>query len=169
MKQEGIAELAARYGKAADEADAFLRGFLLEMGLRALAKTKQRTPVQTGYLRNSWQLGDAVVILNRRTLKRGKNKGRTTVTANTENSVAASLHSVKRSGNELEITLSNPVEYASYVEYGHKSMPWGRPPADEEDWVEGYYMATISLDEVRAAMPARFRAAFKAWLDKGGG
>ena len=162
MKQSGMAELAAKYGKAADDADAFLRGFLLEMGLRVLAKSKQRTPVQTGYLRNSWQLRE-----------------------------------ITRSGNELEITLFNPVEYASYVEYGHKRKPWAkaskaitdRTPRKKTkrrkgkkakkaarpagmagpmagDWTEGFFMATTSIAEVQAQMPARLRAAFKKWIDQ---
>lgn len=36
----------------------FLRKFLLEMAERILARVKPRTPVDTGALRRSWELGD---------------------------------------------------------------------------------------------------------------
>jgi len=34
----------------------FIRNFLTEMGLRALAQTKSLTPVDTGNLRERWEL-----------------------------------------------------------------------------------------------------------------
>lgn len=40
------------------EFDDFLRDFLIEMANRVIAKTKPRTPYDTGALRNAWQLGD---------------------------------------------------------------------------------------------------------------
>lgn len=36
----------------------FLREFLLEMADRVIARVKPRTPVDTGALRRSWELGD---------------------------------------------------------------------------------------------------------------
>lgn len=36
----------------------FLKGFLAEMAQRILAKTKEKTPVDTGNLRSSWQVGE---------------------------------------------------------------------------------------------------------------
>ena len=36
--------------------EVFLRKFLTEMGMRALAQTKMLTPVDTGNLRNRWEL-----------------------------------------------------------------------------------------------------------------
>ena len=36
----------------------FLRKFLLEMAERIIARVKPRTPVDTGALKNSWELGD---------------------------------------------------------------------------------------------------------------
>lgn len=38
--------------------DGFLRNFLVEMANRVIAKTKPRTPKDTGALRNAWQLGN---------------------------------------------------------------------------------------------------------------
>lgn len=36
----------------------FLKNLLIEMAERIIAKTKPRTPVDTGALRNAWQLGE---------------------------------------------------------------------------------------------------------------
>lgn len=36
----------------------FLKNLLIEMAERVIAKTKPRTPVDTGALRDAWQLGD---------------------------------------------------------------------------------------------------------------
>lgn len=41
-----------------DEFHSFLKKFLIEMANRVIAKTKPRTPKDTGALRNSWELGD---------------------------------------------------------------------------------------------------------------
>lgn len=111
----------------------FARNFLYEMGLRCLAKTKKRTPVDTGDLRNHWTLSD-----------------------------------VFRKGDELVVYLSNSMEYASHVEYGHRkrNAPLDLQPEDRNsgNWVEGYFMATISIKEIESEMPARYDAALKKFL-----
>lgn len=38
--------------------NSFLKKFLIEMAERVIARTKPRTPVDTGALRSAWQLGD---------------------------------------------------------------------------------------------------------------
>lgn len=42
----------------AQEFDNFLRNFLIQMVLRVIAKTKPRTPVDTGALRAGWDIGE---------------------------------------------------------------------------------------------------------------
>lgn len=44
-----------KLGKTCDD---FLKDFLIETAERVIAKTKPRTPVDTGSLRNAWQLGN---------------------------------------------------------------------------------------------------------------
>lgn len=50
------------YNKAveyfADDFNSFLKEFLIEMAERVISRTKPRTPVDTGALRNAWQLGE---------------------------------------------------------------------------------------------------------------
>lgn len=66
------------------------------------------------------------------------------------------VQGVKREGNSLVVTIVNPTEYASFVEYGH--MNRGRT-----NWVEGQFICTLAIDEVYRLMPQRFQAAFANW------
>ena len=53
---------------------------------------------------------------------------------------------VTKSGNTYMIEIINPVEYASYVEFGHRTAKGG--------WVEGKYMLTISEEKLRQIAPS---------------
>lgn len=57
---------------------------------------------------------------------------------------AASLP-VRKVGDYYEIEIINPVEYASYVEFGHRTRNGG--------WVEGQYMLTISEEQLKQIAP----------------
>lgn len=102
----------------------FIEDFLFEQGMRALRKTKLRTPVDTGALRNAWNLHE----------------------------------NVYRRGDELYVVLHNPLNYASFIEYGHTKP--GRI-----GWVDGYFMATVSIQEVQDAIPTRWNKAFKQFIE----
>lgn len=106
------------FRKMSIEFNKFLFDFLTKNALEALAKTKKRTPVDTGELRRNWEIT--------RVIKRG---------------------------DELLVYLYNGKDYASYVEEGHATR-------NREGWVEGYYMATISIEEVERNIPKRFDREF---------
>lgn len=109
--------------------DAWLNKFLLQEGLRFIAKVKPRTPVDTGDLRNHWQ-----------------------------------LQGITRRGDVLECWFVNNMYYATFVEYGH-AKPYKSGAAEgSPDWVDGYFMMTVTLDEIHRAMPARFDNAFRQFL-----
>lgn len=65
----------------------------------------------------------------------------------------ASTLPIVRSGNLFRIVIVNPVEYASYVEYGHRQTPGRYVPALgkrlKEGWVPGKFMLTISAEEIQ--------------------
>lgn len=69
---------------------------------------------------------------------------------------------IVRSGTILSIDIINPTEYASYVEYGHRTP-------DHTKWIEGHFMMTISAKEIEGIAPAllqkrieqKLREAFK--------
>lgn len=106
------------FKKATIEFNKFLFEFLTKNAMEVLAKTKKRTPVDTGELRRNWEITRVI-----------------------------------RRGEDLVVYLYNSKDYASYVENGHTTR-------DREGWVEGYYMATISIEEVERNIPKRFDREF---------
>lgn len=118
-----------RFNKMYKQFDQWLHQFILKEGMRFIAKVKPRTPVDTGDLRNHWQLAGITL-----------------------------------EGSELKCWFVNSMDYATFVEYGHaKPYRSGAQPGSA-DWVEGYFMMTVSLDEIERQMPSRFDKAFQAFL-----
>lgn len=60
-------------------------------------------------------------------------------------------------GGFLVIEIVNPVEYASYVEFGHRT-------ADHKGWVQGRFMLTMSEHEIQAIAPKVLEAKIKKYL-----
>jgi len=58
-----------------------------------------------------------------------------------------SILGVNKEGGEYRVEIFNPVMYAPYVEYGHRT-------ANGKGWVPGHFMLTISVQEVENLMPA---------------
>lgn len=127
-----------KLGIIKDDFDLWLKQFLLEQALRVIALGKPRTPVDTGYLRNSWYIGNQQIVQ-----KENYETGQAEI--DTSQSDIASIAVI---GNTLEVEIGLGADYASYIEYGHHSY-------------EGRYMLTISIDEVQRQIPARFN---KEWL-----
>lgn len=74
------------------------------------------------------------------------------------------LDGITRSGDTLQVWFVNPMYYATFVEYGHaKPYKSGAEPGSD-DWVEGYFMMTVSLDIIYRNMPARFNREFEKFL-----
>ena len=109
------------------ELEKFCKAVSKELAARLLAKVIKRTPVGQ-YPSGSGKVGG--------TLRRGW-------TGQKQQNATAYTQSlpVKQSGNNYEITIINPVEYASFVEYGHRTRGGG-------GWVEGRFMLTKSEMEV---------------------
>lgn len=141
--QKDFGELEREYHK-------FLSQFLLQEALRSLAKTKKRTPVDYGNLRNAWR-----------------------------------VTKVMRKGDSLYVVIFNPLEYASFIEDGHRQEKRFLPGKVDgkgkfryikgykdggimlsNKWVKGYHMARLSVSEVQRDMPPRYRAAFSSWLKR---
>lgn len=115
------------------EFDKFCEACCKELAARLLALVIPKTPVGK-YPPGSGKKGG--------TLRRGWGaKGATDAS-----SYAQSLH-VSKLGNSYTIEIINPVEYASYVEYGHRTRGGA-------GWVPGRYMLTISEEKLRQMTPA---------------
>lgn len=121
--------------------DAFCESCAKELAARLLRKVIQRTPVDKGTLRRGWTTsssGDSIHDTKQAmydNLFGGNQK------------VSKSNMKVEHIGNNYVIEVTNPVEYASYVEYGHRTI-------NHEGWVDGHFMLTISEKELEATASA---------------
>ncbi len=116
--------------------DKFCRDAAKELAGRLLNKVVKRTPVgdysgdtyvcETGQAHKGRYLPGKVGG----TLRRGWTVGE-----------------VIKEGDCYQVEIINPVEYAPYVEYGHRT-------ANHKGWVSGHFMLTISTQEVENLMPA---------------
>lgn len=112
-----------------DQVQLFMEVCAKELAARLLTKVIKRTPVGVypdrvgGTLRRGW-------------------------TAEKQQDVMTYVNSlnVTHSGDSFTIEIVNPVEYASYVEFGHRTR-------NHKGWVEGKFMLTISSQEVQEAAP----------------
>lgn len=64
---------------------------------------------------------------------------------------------VMHSGGMLRIEIVNPVWYAPYIEYGHRT-------ADHKKWVKGRFMMTISEQELQTIAPRILEKRMKDFL-----
>lgn len=112
--------------------DLFIESCSKELAARLLAKVIKRTPVGE-YPNESGKKGG--------TLRRGW-------TGEKSQGVSAYVGNLKvhQYGHKYVIEVVNPVEYASYVEFGHRTR-------NHEGWVEGRFMLTISEGEIRRDAP----------------
>ncbi len=106
-----------------------------ELAARLLAKVIDRTPVIDGVLRRGWTAGK----------NNTSDKGNVIGVAG-KSGFAQSLE-IKVSNGVYEIEIINPVDYASYVEFGHRSR-------GHVGWTKGKFMMTISADELDQQAPA---------------
>lgn len=104
------------------ETEEFMKDCAKELAARLLRMVVQRTPADTGTLRRAW-------------------------TAGTSSEGYANSVQVNHSGNVYEIAITNPKEYASYVEYGHRTP-------NHKGWVPGKFMMKISEEELERIAPA---------------
>ena len=122
--------------------DRFCEAAAKELAARLLAKVIKRTPVGDyddgtvgGTLRRGWTAQSHREAELASTFGGGSGAKR----------FADSLV-VTKIGNIYEIEVINPVEYAAYVEFGHRTR-------DHQGWVNGRFMMTISADEVERQAP----------------
>lgn len=115
-----------------EQVDLFIDACAKELAARLLAKVIKRTPVGD-YPNSSGKKGG--------TLRRGWTGGKT------QSAVAyADSLTIHHFGDAYVIEIVNPVEYASYVEFGHRT-------SNHKGWVNGRFMLTISEQEIQNAAP----------------
>lgn len=147
--------------------DAFIEACAKELAARLLAKVIKRTPVgqydkpvsfttasgkQVSFTPQSGKKGG--------TLRRGwTSKTHEEAESSGKTSAAKYVESLKINhfGNVLVIEIVNPVNYASYVEYGHRT-------ASHKGWVQGRFMLTISEQEIEEIAPKVLESKIKKFL-----
>lgn len=113
------------------DVDRFFRQCANELTARLLRKVQRRTPVGI-YPSSYGKVGG--------TLRRNWTIGE-----------------IVHSGNMYTVEIINPTEYASYVEYGHRTR-------NHEGWVEGKFMMTISENELKEQTPSILSRRFETFL-----
>jgi len=79
------------------------------------------------------------------------------------------IEGVVRSGDSFQVWFVNPMEYATFVEYGHaKPYMSGKASPGSDDWVDGRFMMTVALEVVNRELPAEFDAEFAKFLSSMG-
>lgn len=115
-----LEELKKKIEKLGDKKAEFMEACAKELAARLLAAASRKTP--TGiYPLGSGKVGG--------TLKRGWTIGE-----------------IQHIGDMYKIEIVNPIEYASYVEYGHRKR-------NHKDWTEGKFMMTIAEQEIKSVTP----------------
>lgn len=152
-----------------DDVEAFIAACAKELAARLLRKVIKLTPVGD-YSGTSYSCagglthkGNKIEGKDGGTLRRGwtaatheeaaSGKGKSSVSKG--KSYANSLE-INHTGNMLVIVIKNPVEYASYVEYGHRKVNGG--------WVKGHFMLTISEQEIQNIAPKVLESKIKKFL-----
>ena len=115
----------------AGNAEAFVESCAKELAVRLLKKVIKRTPVGD-YSKSSGKKGG--------TLRRGWTIGE-----------------IRKEGGIYKIDIINSTEYASYVEYGHRT-------ANHKGWVQGHFMLTISEQEIQEIAPRILESKIKKYL-----
>ena len=138
-----------------DNVEAFIESCAKELAARLLAKVIKRTPVGQ-YPKSSGKKGG--------TLRRGwtaKTHEEAEKNDSTESKAKAYANSleVEHNGKFLVIHIVNPVEYASYVEYGHRT-------SNGKGWVQGRFMLTISEQEIQNIAPKVLENKIKKFIGK---
>lgn len=163
-----------------NDVEAFMEACAKELAARLLAKVIKRTPVgdyskeiivKARRDTKHHKKGDTYTKRINPTGKKGGTlrRGWTSKThaeaeagkgASTAQEVKEFIDSLKveRVGNMLTVEIVNPVEYASYVEYGHRKVNGG--------WTRGHLMLKMSERELQTIAPKVLEGRLKKFLEE---
>ena len=138
--------------------NAFVEACVKELAARLLRLVIKRTPVgdysgqsytcETGFSHK----GKKVKGKQGGTLRRGWTAGQRASAKGYADSLT-----VNHFGGTYVIEIVNPVEYASYVEYGHRT-------ANHKGWVKGHFMMKISEQELQNMAPQILERKIRKYL-----
>lgn len=139
---DGLKKFRDELNKLQDP-DKFVEACAKELAARLLRMVVKRTPVGE-YPKSSGKKGG--------TLRRGWTGEKRSSAQNYADSLT-----IHHFGDTYVIEIVNPVEYASYVEYGHRT-------ANHKGWVKGKFMMTISEQELEKIAPKVLENKIKKYL-----
>ena len=165
---DGMEQLQRQIEQLDGQTDEFITACAKELAARLLAKVIKRTPVGD-YSRE-------VTVVAKKDGKKHKKGEEYKKRVNPSGKKGGTLRrgwtggqkvkpeeyvqslSVQHFGDTYVIEIVNPVEYASYVEFGHRQEPGRFVPAIgkklKKGWVEGKKMLSVSEEEIRTEAPA---------------
>lgn len=113
-----ISEYIKKMQTLENDLDDYYQQFLLNESVKVLNIAKLRTPVDTGTLRASWEIG-------------------------------------KYNNSDKSITIRNPTQYASFIEYGTRN-------------IKPFNMITGALNELNFKINEKFNTSFNKFLKEKG-
>lgn len=153
----GLTELQREMEKLQNP-DAFVEACAKELAARLLRLVVKRTPVGD-YSGQSYTCETGFSHKGKKV--RGKTGGKLRLgwTGGQQASAREYADSlpVNQSGDAYIVEIVNPVEYASYVEYGHRT-------ANHKGWVKGHFMMKISEQELQNMAPQILERKIRKYL-----
>ncbi len=131
VNDSDLKKLKSKLQKQNKTTDDFLQSCTKELAARLLRMVKNKTPV--GQYKDIGKVGG--------TLRRGWTTG-----------------TITKEGSSYRIEIVNPVEYATYVEYGHRT-------ANHSGWIPGQFFMTISEQELEKIAPKVLENKIKKYLE----
>jgi hypothetical protein len=142
VNTKGLKELQKSL-KHLEEPSQFAEACARELAARLLAKVTKRTPVGQ-YPKGSGMMGG--------TLRRGWTGSKRSSTSSYVDALP-----ITYTDGKYVIEIINPTEYASYVEFGHRTV-------NHEGWVRGQFMMTISEKELQEIAPELLEKRIREYL-----
>ena len=136
--------------------EAFLRKFLTEMGMRALAQTKKLTPVDTGNLRNRWELsqvyrkGDSLYIVLFNPVEYA--------------SFVEDGHMQRRRFLPIQYLEDSPANAKMVASIKQRYGNDAKGVMLHDKWIPGHHMARISITKIEREIPKRYEKALKQFM-----
>ncbi len=153
---KGIKELQKHLENLQEKQGEFLESCAKELAARLLAKVIRRTPVG--------DYSKEITVVAKRNSKKHKKGEEYKKKINPSGKKGGTLRKgwkageIRKEGNVYKVEISNNVEYAPYVEYGHRTP-------SHRGWVPGKFMLTISEQELETIAPKVLENRIKEFME----
>ncbi len=164
---KGMKELQKQLENLQEKQGEFLESCAKELAARLLAKVIRRTPVG--------DYSKEITVVAKRNSKKHKKGEEYKKKINPSGKKGGTLRrgwkagEIRKEGNVYKVEISNNIEYAPYVEYGHRQTPGRYVPELgkrlKQGWVPGKFMLTISEQELETIAPKVLENRIKEFME----